>query len=54
MSIFSGVMWLLGLVSVPETYAPVLLRKRAQKLSSTTGKVYRAETDADGHAIDSH
>jgi MFS family permease len=50
MSIFSGVMWLLGLVSVPETYAPVLLRKRAQKLSSTTGKVYRAETDADRHA----
>ena len=50
MSIFSGVMWLLGLVSVPETYTPVLLRKRAQKLSSTTGKVYRAETDTDGHA----
>ena len=29
MAIFSGVMWLLTLVFVPETYVPVLLRKRA-------------------------
>jgi multidrug resistance protein len=48
MAIFSGVMWLLGLVFVPETYAPVLLRKRAQKLSLTTGKVYRTKADAGG------
>jgi MFS family permease len=48
MTIFSGVMWLLGLIFVPETYAPVLLRKRAKKLSSMTGKVYRTKTDAGG------
>ena len=48
MTIFSGVMWLLGLIFVPETYAPVILRKRAQKLSSLTGKVYRTKEDTKG------
>jgi hypothetical protein len=33
---------------VPETYAPVLLRKRAQKLSLMTGKVYQTRADAGG------
>jgi MFS family permease len=47
-TIFSGVMWILGLFLVPETYAPVLLRKRASKLSSMTGKVYRTKEDAKG------
>ena len=46
MAIFSGVVWLLGIVFIPETYAPVLLRKRAQRLSSITGKVYRTKIDA--------
>ena len=53
MAIFSGVMWLLTLVFVPETYAPVLLRKRAQKLSSITEKVYRTRADAEGQAAGS-
>lgn len=43
MTIFAGVMWILGLFLVPETYAPVLLNKRASKLSSMTGKVYRTK-----------
>jgi MFS family permease len=46
MAIFSGVVWLLGLALVPETYAPVLLSKRARKLSSITEKVYRTKIDA--------
>jgi hypothetical protein len=28
---------------LPETYAPVLLRERANRLSTATGKVYRSE-----------
>jgi multidrug resistance protein len=46
MAIFSGVMWILGVIFVPETYTPVLLQKRAQKLSLLTGKVYRTKEDA--------
>ncbi len=30
---FTGAIWLLGVLFIPETYAPVLLRKRAQSLS---------------------
>lgn len=45
MAIVAGWTWLLGLIFVPETYAPVLLRKRAETLSSLSGKVYRASTD---------
>jgi hypothetical protein len=32
---------------MPETYAPVLLRRRAEKLSKITGKVYRSKIDID-------
>ncbi|BGP30492.1 hypothetical protein JCM10296v2_002247 [Rhodotorula toruloides] len=44
LTIFAFVMWGLGFLS-PETYAPVLLRKRAAKLSAETGKVYRSMYD---------
>src|SRR5947207_2894439 len=33
LAIFSGVLWIVGSLLLPETYAPVLLRKRAQRLS---------------------
>jgi hypothetical protein len=42
MAIFSGVIWLAGTFLVPETYPPVLLRKRAERLSKMTGKVYKS------------
>ncbi|KIW82420.1 hypothetical protein Z517_05447 [Fonsecaea pedrosoi CBS 271.37] len=45
LAIFAGVMWILGTVFVPETYAPVILRKRVAKLSKMTGKVYMLESD---------
>lgn len=32
-------------ILVPETYAPVLLRKRAEKLAKITGKYYGSKTD---------
>lgn len=45
MAIFTGVLWLVCAFFVPETYAPVLLRKRAAKLSKLTGKVYKSKAD---------
>ncbi|OTA54163.1 MFS general substrate transporter [Hypoxylon sp. EC38] len=44
---FSGTLWLLGTFLVPETYAPVLLRRRAAKLSKMTGKHYISIVDRD-------
>lgn len=40
MTIFAGVCFILNVFFVPETYAPVLLRKRAKKLSKQTGHKY--------------
>ncbi|KAG9788779.1 MFS transporter, partial [Aureobasidium melanogenum] len=45
LTIFSGVLWIAGALFVPETYAPVILRKRVDKLSQMTGKVYTLEAD---------
>lgn len=44
---FSGALWIIGAMLVPETYAPVLLRKRAAKLSKMTGKHYVSQVDHD-------
>ncbi|KAF4995488.1 hypothetical protein FGRMN_5109 [Fusarium graminum] len=42
---FSGALWILGTLLVPETYSPVLLRRRAAKLSQITGHVYVSQID---------
>lgn len=47
MAIFTGVLWLVCGLLVPETYAPVLLRARAKTLSRETGKVYKSKIDQD-------
>lgn len=47
LGIFSGAVWIVTSLIVPETYAPVLLRRRAEKLSKLTGKVYRSKIDID-------
>ncbi|KAJ5987510.1 hypothetical protein N7451_011875 [Penicillium sp. IBT 35674x] len=44
---FSGFVWIIGSVFLPETYAPVLLRRRAARLSKLSGKVYRSKVDID-------
>lgn len=44
--IFTGTIWILGLVLVPETYNPYLLIQRAKKLSRMTGKVYISKLEA--------
>lgn len=40
MAIVTGVLWIFGSLTVPETYSPVILRKRAEELSKKNGKVY--------------
>lgn len=45
MAIFSGLVWIVASLFVPETYAPLLLRKRARRLSKITGHVYRSKMD---------
>jgi hypothetical protein len=47
MAIFTGVIWLICAFFLPETYAPVLLRKRAAALSKKTGNVYKSSQDAE-------
>ncbi|CAI6331491.1 unnamed protein product [Periconia digitata] len=43
-AVFVGVAFV-GVLFVPETYPPVLLRQRARKLSKLTGKVYKSKLD---------
>jgi len=45
MAIFTGLICIFCTFVVPETYAPVLLRKRAARLSKLTGKVYKSNVD---------
>ncbi|KIX09346.1 uncharacterized protein Z518_00425 [Rhinocladiella mackenziei CBS 650.93] len=40
MCIFTGTLWIFGTLTVPETYTPVLLARRAKELTKRTGKVY--------------
>ncbi|KAH6613988.1 major facilitator superfamily domain-containing protein [Boeremia exigua] len=47
MAIFTGILWVLCIFIVPETYAPILLRKRAIALSKRTGQVYMSQADVD-------
>jgi hypothetical protein len=47
MAIFTGVLWILGCLFLPETYPPVILRKRAAALSKKTGKFYKSQGDVD-------
>ncbi|KAJ5872888.1 uncharacterized protein N7529_005241 [Penicillium soppii] len=44
---FSGAVWIMGSLVIPETYAPVLLRRRAERLSKLTGKIYRSKIEID-------
>lgn len=44
-AIFSGLLWVLAALLIPETYAPLLLRKRAEKLSQITGNAYVSAID---------
>ncbi|KAL8874306.1 MAG: hypothetical protein Q9174_000346 [Haloplaca sp. 1 TL-2023] len=45
LAMFTGFLWIVGAVAVPETYGPVLLRKRAARLSKVTGNVYQSKLE---------
>lgn len=47
MAIWAGAILVITACLVPETYPPVLLRKRAATLSKLSGKVYRSRIDID-------
>jgi len=47
MAIFTGALWIIGSLTIPETYSPVILRRRAAKLSKITGKVYKSKMEVD-------
>jgi multidrug resistance protein len=47
MAAFTGLLWIVGTLCIPETYAPVLLRRRAKKLSQMAGKVYKSRMDVE-------
>ncbi|KAJ5514983.1 Major facilitator superfamily domain general substrate transporter [Penicillium fimorum] len=47
LAVFSGTVWIIGGLLIPETYAPVLLRRRAERLSKLSGKVYQSKLDID-------
>ncbi|KNG87862.1 hypothetical protein ANOM_003880 [Aspergillus nomiae NRRL 13137] len=42
---FTGLIWIVESLLVPETYAPLLLRKRAARLTALTGKVHRSKLE---------
>lgn len=46
MALFTGTLLVFGALTVPETYSPVLLQRRAKKLSKMTGKHYQSILDA--------
>lgn len=46
MAAFTGLVWIAVTLYVPETYTPVILRRRAEKLSKITGHVYISSLDA--------
>jgi MFS family permease len=46
-AIFTGILTVIGAIFIPETYASVLLRDRANTLSKATGQVYRSKFEKD-------
>jgi MFS family permease len=43
LAVFTGLIWIAQGILIPETYAPLLLSKRADRLSALTGRVYRSK-----------
>lgn len=47
LAVLTGALFIAIVTLLPETYAPVLLRRRAEDLSRITGRVYRSKPDID-------
>jgi len=50
--IFIGVVWIIGIVLMPETYGPVLLHKTAKQYSRKTGKSYVSVLEIDKGGVE--
>jgi multidrug resistance protein len=50
MAIFTGALLIIGGLTIPETYSPVILRRRAKKMSAMTGKVYKSKIEVQNGA----
>lgn len=48
MAIVTGVLSIIGIIGLPETYSPVLLHWRAEKLCKATGIIYRSKFEEKG------
>lgn len=48
MTMVSGSFWIAGTLLMPETYAPVILERRAKALQQKTGKVFRTPLQISG------
>jgi MFS family permease len=44
-TIFSGILWIVVALIVPETYSPVLLQRRAATLTNMTGRIYKSKAE---------
>jgi multidrug resistance protein len=47
MGLFSGLFFIIGILFLPETYGPTLLRKRAAALNKLSDKVYKTRVEAE-------
>jgi multidrug resistance protein len=47
LAIYAAIMTLIGIIFMPETYPPLLLRERAARLSEATGRKYLSLIDAE-------
>lgn len=45
LAIFTGSIGIIYIFTVPETYAPVILHRRAKKLTKMTGHVYKTQIE---------
>ena len=52
LAIFTAVMVLVGAFGQPETYGPVLLQKRAERLTKRFGRVYKSKLEVEKGYID--
>ena len=50
MGVLAAVCYIMGICLVPETYAPILLKKRAQALSNKTDRVYKSSYELQSKA----
>ncbi|PGH00056.1 hypothetical protein AJ79_08327 [Helicocarpus griseus UAMH5409] len=51
LAVFGGLLTLIAFIFMPETYAPALLRARAERLSQATSKVYMTAEDAENPIV---